>query len=186
MKELVIVIPGLGSNMVRNRIEAIVRRWERPNRPVQIFNSNWSSNESFDQKLSRLIKQVDGYKGAKISVVAFSAGGALATSLLDRSSNISKVILISSKIKGSNTIGVKYQKRASALIDAVKASENSIARLPASKKEKIICLKPIFDEVVPKKDMCFEGVETKLTPFLFHVPSIAIALLFQVKRLLKD
>lgn len=181
----IIVIPGLGDEDAVKKIRWIVKRWSTPNRKVQIFQSQWETKESAEKKLHRLKVFLERHSSERVSIVAYSAGGALAMRLLKEHPSIERFVLISSKLKGAEKIGENYQNRAPALLGTVQASQSIIDGITDTEIQKIICLRPFFDNVVPIEDMSFEGVITKRIPMILHAPSIVLALIFQVSRLIK-
>lgn len=179
--KLVIIVPGLGDENSLNRIRKLLKFWAKDRR-VLFFDARWSSSEAYDCKQKRLTDLIKSHEKSLLSVVAYSAGGALAVSCTD-SKNINKIILISSKLKRPEGIGPSYQKAAPALKRAVEASGKITAKLSPEQKSKIICLVPIYDGVVAKEDMVIDGTKRKLIPFLGHAGSIGFALLFQVRSI---
>lgn len=187
MKDIsVIVIPGLGGPDALSRVRFAIRHWRDKHTKVHIFDSRWDSDEILAEKLDRVVDFFEMNKGeSKVVVVGFSAGGALATNLLLACPEINKVILISAKIKGSNTIGPEFVKRAPQIIETVKASEKAREILQPNELHKCISYRPIFDGVVPLRDMFFEGMRKKRIPAFSHAIAIGFALIFQIKRQIK-
>lgn len=182
-KKTVIVVPGLGDEAAVSKIRAITKRWGN-NYDVRFFDSRWESDESLQDKQKRLRDFAKLHTGKNTSVVAYSAGGALAITLLNVGIKINKLVLISCKLKRPEGIGPKYQKRALALVDAVEISQQTIGKLTQDDKDKIVCMKPLFDGVVDRQDMVIEETENRIIPFVGHGASIGFAMLFQVKSII--
>lgn len=182
-KKTVIVVPGLGDEAAVSKIRAITKRWGN-NYDVRFFDSRWESSEPYENKRQRLNEFAKNSNDENVSVVAYSAGGALAITLLNVGIKINKLVLISCKLKRPEGIGPKYQKRALALVDAVEISQQTIGKLTQDDKDKIVCMKPLFDGVVDRQDMVIEETENRIIPFVGHGASIGFAMLFQVKSII--
>ncbi len=181
----IIVVPGLGDEDALNRLAPVVRRWEDNETKVSIFQSKWSDKENYSDKAKRLKELFEEDLGADTCVVGYSAGGSLANALFGADAAVKRLVLISSKLKGSDTVGEKFQKRAPALLETVRQSEETTSIMTDRDKRKLVCLVPLFDEVVYKKDMKINGVEIKTIPAGFHALAIAFALAFMTRGLLK-
>lgn len=180
------MIPGLGGQQAMNRAFAIAKHWKDRQTTVSMFDPEWHTDEPLDQKFQRLLTFFDEISSeVDVFIVAYSAGGPLAISLFAERKTIKRCILISCKLVGSQTIGPVFQRRAPALLPAVQASERILDTLTTDEAARCICMRPFLDEVVPIKDMLFKGAKRARIPSILHAPSIALALLFFVKRKLK-
>lgn len=185
VKTSLIIIPGLGGESSVNKIRWFVNRWQTADRSVYIFESRWHEPETSEAKIERLNMFLAEHKADKYQLVGYSAGGALATAVFKSNPGIEKLVLISAKLKNADRIGPAYQSSAPALVGVVQASELAINKLDSSMLPKIVCLRPIYDEVVAIEDMEIEGAQLKRIPFIFHAPAIVLSLLIFTNRLLK-
>lgn len=178
MIENIVFIPGLGEGFLTNLQNKYVRTWKNKNRRIYVFEPRWSSEEDYENKYSRLtdlIQKID--KNEKLTIVAASAGGSLATRLLSEIDRISHAHIISGKNSGADIIGQPYKNRAPALVQSVKASEKTLLRA-VDYENKVTVYKPLTDGVVPLRDMLVGDSTVKRVPAVGHVAGIATALLF--------
>lgn len=183
----ILVVPGLGGPRSIKMVKWLVKRWEDSDTKVIVFESRWNSDETSKEKLDRLKELADKNVSSEndLSVVAYSAGGALAVSGLTTNRKLSTLTLVSAKLKGWQGIGPKYQKDAPALREIVKASQQVIEDIGHIQDISMTCLVPWYDEVVRKQDMIIDGATRITIPSVFHSLSIAVALIFKVPRVLK-
>ena len=94
MKRQIIVVTGMGGDSAVRKICRIIQRWNDKSNRVVLFDSQWESAESYPDKYKRLLDFYDSLDSNEISVVAYSAGGALAVRLLAERSNINKLVIV--------------------------------------------------------------------------------------------
>lgn len=181
----IIIVPGLGDEDTLSKLAPVIRRWEDNETTVSVFQSKWSDDESYSDKSKRLRALFEEDLEVDTYVVGYSAGGTLANAVLGADSAVKRIVFISAKLKGSDTVGEKFQKRAPALLEAVLGSEKTIEQMSDEDKKRAVCLVPLFDEVVYKKDMKIDGVKKKTIPVGVHAVAIAFALAFMTRGLLK-
>ena len=175
----IIVIPGLGDEQSSGYAKRIVHRWEKADTEVIWFDSRWYANETFKAKFKRLLSTYDhaAKQDGNVSVVSYSAGGALMVSLLAERKLSGRAVVIAGKMKNAGGIGPHYQQQNPALKDAVEQSEQKLNSLKTP-AEKITCLRPFFDNLVPVGDMLIPGARVKTVPMILHSLSIGFALFF--------
>jgi pimeloyl-ACP methyl ester carboxylesterase len=147
----------------------------------------WDTDELYEAKYERLTEFAKGIElgvDDDLIVIAISAGGSLAVRYLYENPHIQEAILIAGKLKGWRSIGTSYQKRAPALLESVKQSENLLGE-PNAIAADVLVVRGLWDGVVPIKDMYIEGADTKILPTIGHTTSIAFALLYYLPRLLR-
>lgn len=191
MKQLLIYVPGLGNEKTVNRQRIVVKKWGDKNTDSLFLEPNWQDkNEDFLTKLKRLTKSVsttDLNKYDAVTIVGTSAGGSMGLNVFNEFKTNPKVRLISvcGKLRNVENIGWQYQSKNPAFIDSVIFSEKVQQSLLEVDKKRILAVIPLFDEVVRKQCMYFDGIETKRQYTLGHVISIAYAILFKVNSFKK-
>ncbi len=182
----ILYIPGLGSEESLNKQRRLMFFWPDDSE-ITIFEPNWASSESAEEKYIRL-KEFALHLQQKgrdpITLVGVSAGGSLAIRYAYENPNFYHLYLLSAKIKGSGSIGPAFQKRASALLQSVIISEKLLEKNSVIASE-TTSLRPIFDDVVPTKDMVVAGSKKIILPAIGHTFGIVVALLAYMPRLLK-
>lgn len=178
----ILILPGLGDEKTHSQIQYLTRLWGGRNRRVFIFQPKWSEPESYDKKIKRLENFYAEHTADHTVIVGYSAGGALATILLYKHPTITKAYLISAKLQGSSTIGASFDISAPAFRRTVERSESLLSEISP---QKVMCLVPLHDEVVPKKDMQVPKAAIKRVWFAYHMPSIVVALIFNMTYLLR-
>ena len=175
----VIYLPGLSDHTNGHIQEKALIKWRKYNLEPHFVYINWHNNESFDQKLNKVIKLVDelSAENHKVSIVAASAGCSMAINVYSaRADKISSVIFICGKLRNPNTIGDNYKKQNPSFLDAVTSSDKLVKKLSNSDKDKMLTLRPIVDETVTKGDGTIEGVKNKIIFSVEHALSIVLAI----------
>lgn len=178
-KKQILFIPGLGSGKITQFQNWYVRRWANKSREVIVFDSRWHSDESYADKYSRLedlFKKAEK-SGGESHILAASAGGPLAVRLTAEHPSITSTKLVCGKNKGASGIGPSFQRRAPALLDAVRASEKVLTN-SSEFDGKITVYIPYADEIVPLQDQTAGNAARKRVPMVGHITSIAVTVLF--------
>src|SRR3546814_24372 len=150
----VIYITGLGDKKVAGQKKA-VSTWKIYGVTPHFFQMNWADKEPFEAKFNRLKNLVDELNedGKQVGVVAVSAGATAALNLYDaRKDKISGIVTICGKIKRLETIDQAYKNENPAFAESANLSKTALANLTIADKKKIMCIRPIFDEVVAVRD----------------------------------
>lgn len=191
--ELVIYVPGLGSESILEKQRNITAKWINPNRDILFLEPEWGDvNEDFDSKLERLLKVIKEYDFNKYDKVLFfgaSAGGTLGLNLFNSFKDNPKVYFkaICGKIIGPQYIGASYSKPHPALIPSVQYSVNLVEDvLQQEHLDRITSIIPIFDEVVNKKCMKVKGAKIKRQLTILHIPSIALGITLLSNKYIHD
>lgn len=182
MKQI-IFIPGFGGSATLERQRKQIASWSVPNEiEAFFFEPSWHSGEELEPKLDRLIEFFDKHIRDEAEIYGASAGGPLTISLFElRSDKISRMKLVCPKLKGHETIGQKFINKSPAILPAVINSEKVIQIMTHHQRQKITTYRPLYEFVVPLKDMKIQGADNKLLPFFGHVSTIAIAMIFILK-----
>lgn len=175
---IIIYITGLGDRDVSLQKMAI-KWWQIFYVKTQLFHVNWTNTEPFSQKLDRLLAVIDEYNEQryKISLVGTSAGASVAIAAFSRRKNVvSGVVCICGKLRNPQTVRPRYYKQNPAFRDVMNGLENDLAKLTKNDKEKILSIRPLYDQTVLVADTKINGAHRAIIPSFYHVPSIALAL----------
>lgn len=181
----ILIVPGLGNEMLQSRLRWLVRLWQSPNVKVDVFNASWESDENFAAKMHRLenwVLKQGAVPAGGIWLYGISAGGSLALTLFAKQpSTFDRLILVAAKLKRPELIGPEYTNRYTALVAAVEASQAAISAINNQEKKKVVTYRPLLDFIVSTKDMVVDGAQAKIIPAFGHGFSIVLSLLFQVR-----
>ena len=181
-REVVAYFPGLGgaSTVAKQlRFLNLLNKLSRKKRYV-LFDPKWESLESKVDKEGRFHTFMREQAPNKaIGVSAGATVGVLAMEEYD----LERALLICGKTRGSEKIGLPYQKRAPAFVHFVQQSERAIVSLSEAQKNRTTCFVPIFDGIIETVDMVVPGSRVKRLPTLFHTPSIIYSLIRHVPRI---
>jgi len=184
MKRLLIV-PGLGSEMLQSRLKHLVGWWRSPGVEVDVFEARWQSQETHSSKMRRLkqwVAVVDKKPSDEIWLYGISAGGSLALSLFAaQPAKFDRLLLVAAKLRRPELIGPHYRRPHPALVAAVEASQAVMSTIRDSDIKKIVTYRPLLDFVVSTDDMVIDGARNKIIPAFGHGFGIVLALLFQVR-----
>lgn len=186
-----IIVPGLGDR--KNVVEWAVSRWEKNYGILPVVHlMPWLGTEqSFEPKLQRLLSRIDEQiaKGHRVSLLGTSAGGcAVVNAFVKRKDKIHKVINVCGRLREGHNVFPSLRlaaRNSPAFAESVRLCKGNLESLTPEDKNKMLVVKPIFDEVVPAKTVSIEGVETIIIPSILHVPSIALAMTV-TSRLITD
>lgn len=171
----IIYIPGLGDHKL-GRQASIVKWWRIFGVHPVIYTMNWLENGTFEHRMEELQKKIDGLikEGHAVSIVGVSAGASVALSIFSKRKDVMhRAVCLCGKIGNLDAINPRYFKRHPNFYPSVKELQRSLPALTAKDKERILSIRPLFDEVVPVKDSVLTGSMHKILPTIGHVPSIA-------------
>lgn len=174
----IIYITGLNDDHPRFQMLAI-RFWKVFGVSPVFFHTRWSNDESFSDKVHRLLQAIDGHieKGHTVSLFSVSAGASMAiAAYVQRSQEINGVACICGKLQRPEAVGEKYYQQSPAFRETMERLDANVAKLNKAEKSRIISITPLFDEVVTVSDAKLRGVKNVTLPTLFHVFTIGLAI----------
>jgi hypothetical protein len=167
-------IPGLGSSKtIDKQVRYIAFLNKHLHKSIYFFDPLWETNEEPDVKVTRM-RHAYNEAGKPGKITGISAGAALSILLAAESS--AKLLTIAGKHKGTETIGIAFQKRAPALLKIVAQSKHILATND-SVAPRLTSYRPIFyDGIIPMHDITVQGACNKFIPIPFHIPVVIIGL----------
>ncbi|CAN5134914.1 hypothetical protein BH09PAT3_BH09PAT3_4350 [soil metagenome] len=179
----VIYIPGLGDDKVTQTLSAqrlAVTTWRFHGVTPHLFQMKWSDTESFELKLDRLLKLIDELSlKDKVALVCASAGATAAlNAFAERRDVVVGVVCIAGKINNPQAIGSGYKQRNPSFWESAQQTNQSVSKLAASDRQRVLSIRAMFDEIVPAKDSIFEGAHNKRVGTSGHAITIITQLLF--------
>jgi hypothetical protein len=175
----VIIVPGLGNGITRHQFAT--NYWKMFGIIPHIFDAKWTIEEPlFEPKLQKALTLVDDLTSTKyrVSLLGNSAGSSFVLNIFEkRKQHIHKVIINCGRVRTGDWPWFTFNQATStspSFKESVLRSEKIISSLSANDKEKILTLRPIFDEVVPPTTVPIIGAVNMITPSLEHSISIAL------------
>jgi pimeloyl-ACP methyl ester carboxylesterase len=170
----IIFVPGLGDS-------TWFYDWTTRNWPCKVyfFKASWYNNDSFEQKLALLLKEIDSHK-EKVSLIGASAGASLVLNAYSKRKNkIHRVVNVCGRIrKGRNVFPslTLAAIRSKSFKDSVFACEKNLLNISAKDKKKILTIRALFDEIVPSSTTPIQGATNLKILSAGHTISIYLAL----------
>ena len=183
----VIYIPGLGDNNPTVQAKAVAV-WKRYGVDPELFQMDWADDEPWKSKFDKLLARIDEVAsgGQKVALVGVSAGaGAVINAYAARKDKIVGAVCILGKINNPQEIGDKYRDRNPSFIESAYAVPESLEKLGAEERKRIMSRYAVYDEIVPKEDSQIKGAKNQTLPGFFHAPTIAFQLVFGAPAFIK-
>jgi len=169
-------------------LSIILRLYSGLSAEIHIFG--WRSvTPSLADKQQALLDKIDARfaEGNQISLVGTSAGARAAiNALAARRDKIHKVVSVCGRIKTGpylDKLTPFEQKELS--VRALKECEQNLTTLTSQDKQKILTIRPLYDEVVPTDTVPIPGATNIVIPSIMHSLTIAAALVFYRKRIME-
>lgn len=142
---------------------------------ILFFDPRWETSEKYDEKYKRLLEFV-GSIGNISTIWGVSAGASLAVRLGTEHSSATSLKLVCGKVYGPGSIGIEYQRRAPAFVEAVTYGDSHAAQL---RPEQVTCYVPKDDAdgVIKSTDMIIPSTSIVTLPKLRHSRAILFVLL---------
>lgn len=176
--EKLIVVPGLGDNRKANLCLTAHLGIES-----EIHLMPWQGIEQdFQPKLQKLLKRIDELtkQGINVSLLGTSAGGsAVLNAFYERQNDVLKVINVCGRLRrGSNIYPTleEASKNSPSFFQSVLLCEERVQKLDVDIKNKILTIRPLYDEIVPITTVTIEGATNIQIVSVEHMLSIAAAM----------
>ncbi|MCL5090634.1 MAG: hypothetical protein M1514_01345 [Patescibacteria group bacterium] len=178
---IAIIVPGLGNENKGH--ELLVKWWKLWNIKTYICGLNWKIEENgFTEKLKKITDLIDKLyaPNKKISLIGTSAGGsAVLNAFIARKNKVHRIVNVCGRLRSGDALFYTFEKAASkspSFKESVLKFEKTETKLTNQDKEKIMTIKPIWDEIVPASTVKIKGAKNILVPSIGHVLSISLSL----------
>lgn len=153
----IIYISGFGDgyDSVRRRL---LSKWRYDGVTVELLPMSWKSDETFEQKMTRIERVIDHATGTRIVLIGESASGSMVVhAYARRSADIAKVITICGKNAQPQNVMPRYYAKYPVFRDSMDRLDESIARLDDTARRRFVSIHPLYDPVVSVRDMLLPG-----------------------------
>lgn len=180
-KHKVIVVPGLGNE---NKLHALlVKWWKIFGIETYVCGVNWKVEESgFDKKMRKIIGLIDKLTNddSEVSLVGTSAGGsAVLNAYFERRDKIHRVVNDGGRLRSGDALFYTFDRataKSPSFRESVLRAEKLEQRLTVTDRQKIMTVRPVFDEIVPPNTVGIKGAKNIVIPSVDHPLSNALAL----------
>ena len=178
----IIIVPGLGDGGRFFRF--MVKNWWHMF-PNEIHAFGWrDKGAKLTDKQNSLLQRIDALAkdGRKIYLVGISAGGsAVLNAFMARCSVVSGVVNVCGRLRegiGAQPTLEKAARTSEIFAQSVKNCESGLSSLTDSDLEKILTIRPIYDEIVPTSTVGIKGAINIIIPSFFHGVGIRCSMIF--------
>lgn len=174
----IIYIPGLGDTKIRGQ-QLAVRLWRTYGVYGHCHPVIWSDDESFDNKLAGVLREIDELNGQGhiVSLMGASAGASMALhAYAARKETVSGVVLVCGELADATTINPDYFEKNPAFQDSMERLPKTLQQLTPDDRLRIMSLHPIYDETVPIKDTYLDGARMYTSISFGHAVTIGFTL----------
>lgn len=185
----VIIIPGLGNGVVKH--EWASNSWIKFGIISHVFDAKWKIEENgFQPKLDRALELVDSLvnSNSKISILGNSAGSSFALNIFgERKKQISKVIINCGRVRDGDWPWFTFDqatKSSPSFKESVLRAQKLENDFTNIDRQKILTLRPLFDEVVPPITVPIFGAKNIIIPSIEHSLSIALNMTLFKKQII--
>lgn len=149
------------------------------------FPVGWA-NGTFSEKLGRLETLItELYKKDKqpVGIIGISAGASLALhAFVAKQDTVAGVVTICGKIQRPEVVRKKVKRQNPAFAESMARMPQTLAALSPTMRKRILCIYPLFDEIVAVRDQCLDGAQRRRVLSVGHVVTIAGQLLFGARK----
>jgi dienelactone hydrolase len=189
MQHHIVYIPGLADKLNRRFGQATaLALWRLNGMHAHYFVVGWADKqESFEQKLARLLKRIDHLtaRGHRVSLVSVSAGASLAMiALYERPQAINAVINIVGKLHNPQTIADAVYATNPAFRASLERFGTINRKFTAAERARVLTVLSKKDSLVPAGDALLEGSKIEQLPTQGHLLTIFAALTIFRRRLI--
>lgn len=177
----VIYVPGLGDERPYGQKD-IIRSWRIFGLHAHYLALGWAKAEGFETKLQRLLDKIDHLKtaGNDVALVGVSAGAsAVINAYAQRPKKIRGVVCIVGKIQNPQTVHPRRFAHDPDFKASLYIVQDSLTKLGAHGRKKIMSIHPIYDQTVPVADTIIPGAVEKLVRTRGHIFTIFYTIIFR-------
>jgi len=181
---ILIIVPPLGTSSYKIG-EKITKNWEKD---FGIKPINWQffwqdSGDSYEVRLKQLVDKIDELSNNDntiVSLLGLSGGGSVVfNAFCKRKDKISKVINVGGRLKNGN---IRFPESKSKndnnflFKESVTQCEKNIGLLDVNDKNKILTVRPLWDEYAPVEFAMVDGVKNIQIVAVEHVLGILLSM----------
>jgi hypothetical protein len=194
MKKRVILVPGLGDSGIKTKLYSYaVRDWPKRFGIIPyVYPVHWYDNlVSYESKLAGLVAMIDALytEDSELSLIGFSAGASLCfNAYFTRKNKIHRIINVCGRARKGKNVHPSLEdaaKHCPAFYTSVIRCENGLKSLTCVDREKILTIRPIWDEIVPPNTVFIEGAKNKKIFSVEHLLSGIMSITFY-RRIMTD
>ena len=177
--QYLIIIPGLTDGI--SKLTSITKGWEEKHGiSPHIIKFGWQGvDKDLNSRLKIIGENIDDIlkEEKDVSLLGTSAGGSAVINLFyPRRKKINKVINVCGRVSKVENIKPVFKNDMTLFKNSVIKCEKIIKKLSVEDKEKILTIRPVYDEVVSTKDMIITGTTNKRIISAEHILSIKLAM----------
>lgn len=168
----VIYTPGLGDRYDLLR-RACLWLWQLYGIRVTMVPMQWTSDESYADKRTRVEKILAGTISEKIVLMGESAGGSMALSLYAAHADVvAGAMTLCGKNTRSDNVSARIYTRNPAFRDSMLQAEVAVETLNKQQRSKFVSVVPLYDSTVPVQQTLIPGCQKMTLPTAGHLLSI--------------
>lgn len=175
----VIYVPGLGDKNIHAQ-KLAVWGWRSYGLYGHCHPVGWSNGEeSFDHKLTAVIQEIDELfeAGHIVSLIGSSAGASMVLhAYAARKNKIAGVVLICGELADAKHVDPAYYAENPAFKVSMERLPATLKKLRFNDRQRIVSIRPWFDEIVRIRDMYLEGARIFSTISFGHAATIGMTL----------
>lgn len=137
---------------------------------------NWTNEGTLDQKMTAIDQAIDRAKGKRVVLVGESAGGGMVIHMMARRDDIDAGITVCGKNSHPETVGEHYLGRSPAFRTLIENLNGSLDGLTAKRRSRIVSITPLYDGLVPVREMLLPGVRQTRVFSVGHFVTILMML----------
>lgn len=186
-KHYAIYIPGIGDNKFGLQ-GLILKFWQLAGVKVTCHSMPWSSRETYQTKITRLINKIDRQTDDeyKVALIGVSAGASAAlNAYMQRSNKISRLVYVCGKINGPEYVRRSLYDEQPGFEDSLLELRPNLSKLTATDKNRMLSLFSPADTTVPHKATVIPGVREVALPGFGHILAIFYTLTFGAPKVIK-
>ncbi len=173
-----VYIPGLGDKNVPLQSLA-VWAWRSYGIYGHCHPVHWADDESFDNKLKGVVKQIDELTAAGyiVSLMGSSAGASMALhAYAARKNRIAGVVLVCGELGDVKEIEGPYLEENPAFRVSMERLPETLKKLNLDARQRVMSVRPWYDETVRLRDMNLDGARMFSTISFGHAVTIGFTM----------
>lgn len=184
--ENIIIVPGLGDDTWI--LEMVIKWWNKKNTNVCFFETDWGNKETYQEKLSRLLRKIDEEKEG-VTLIGISAGASLSLNAYrQRNNKIDKLISLCGRLKNGIAPGFRKQQEETLKVKSFQDSVNDFEKneklLTEKDRKKIMTVSAGWgDPIIPANTSTLTGAKNITIPAGGHLSSIVAGLTIYSSKL---